>query len=406
MVDTTYTADQLVNEILLGSGVVVGNVTFKGEKHAISYYEDQTSQLRINKGILLTSGNAYFALGPNKSPRTGWASSAPGDEELESIARGKTWDAAVLEFDFVTISENLDFRFVFASEEYLEYVGSKFNDVFAFFITDPNGNKMNIARLPDGRTPITVNTVNNELNAEYYIDNTYHNVSDPFIWDVRNRKVISNENYLKDEVPPKYDTQFDGFTTVLVAHAKVIPNQLYHIKIGIADVGDGILDSGVFLEGGSFRSYGDEVVTLADHFNRKTQVSLLAKKEADLVTELALPNIKIPNRQSLGKIEFDFDKSDLTPMAQSHIIKLYQNWNDKPNAKIELVGHTDSFGSHEYNIDLSHNRVEAVSTMLQQLGVPKNRIVMDFKGENFPVLSNDSPVGRARNRRVEFYLVY
>ena len=68
------------------------------------------------------------------------------------------------------------------------------NDVFAFFITKPNGEKINIAKLPDGITPITVNTVNHELNQHYYIDNAYTNTTDPFIWDVRNRKVINNEN--------------------------------------------------------------------------------------------------------------------------------------------------------------------------------------------------------------------
>ena len=87
VVDTTYSAEYLVKEILLGQGVTVGNVSYTGEKYAISLYSDDRSAVGIRKGILLTSGNAYYALGPNKSPRTGWASSANGDEELEAIAR-------------------------------------------------------------------------------------------------------------------------------------------------------------------------------------------------------------------------------------------------------------------------------------------------------------------------------
>lgn len=406
MVDTSYTADFLVNKVLLGSGVLVGNVKFTGEKHAISSYYDETKQLGIDKGILLTSGNAYYALGPNKSPRTGWASSAFGDDELEAIARGKTWDAAVLEFDFVTVSENLSFRYVFASEEYLEYVGSKFNDVFGFFISGPDIEKINIARLPDEITPITVNTVNNELNSQYYIDNTYYNTTDPFVWDVRNRKVITNENYLKEEIPPKYNTQFDGFTHVLEAHCKVIPNQVYHIKMAIADVGDGILDSGVFLEGGSFQSFGEQQVKLDDHFKKPMELATINHKEKVKIDEVKLSDIKIPKRQQIGQIEFDFDRYHLTPLAASNIVRVYNQWKDTKGAKIELVGHTDNFGSLEYNEVLSKKRAQSVAEMLKELGVPENLVTVNYMGEVRPLASNDNPEGRARNRRVEFYIVY
>ena len=406
VVDTSYTADFLVKKVLLGSGVLVGNVKFTGEKHAISSYYDETKQLGIDKGILLTSGNAYYALGPNKSPRTGWASSAYGDDELEAIARGKTWDAAVLEFDFVTVSENLSFRYVFASEEYLEYVGSKFNDVFGFFISGPDIEKINIARLPDGITPITVNTVNNELNSQYYIDNTYYNTTDPFVWDVRNRKVITNENYLKEEVPPKYNTQFDGFTHVLEAHCKVIPNQVYHIKMAIADVGDGILDSGVFLEGGSFQSFGEQHVNLDDHFKKPVELATLNHKEKANIEEIKLSDIKIPKRQQIGQIEFDFDRYHLTPLAASNIVRVYNQWRETKHAKIELIGHTDNFGSLEYNEVLSKKRAQSVAEMLKELGIPENLVTVNYMGEVKPLASNDNPEGRARNRRVEFYLVY
>ncbi|QSE97996.1 OmpA family protein [Fulvivirga lutea] len=406
VVDTSFTAEYLVEKVLLGPGVKVGNVKFTGEKHAISTYLDHTNQLGISKGILLTSGNAYYALGPNKSPRTGWASSAFGDEELEAIARGKTWDAAVLEFDFVTVSENLSFRFVFASEEYLEYVGSKFNDVFGFFISGENVKRENIARLPDGKTPITVNTVNNELNSQYYIDNAYVNTTDPFIWDVRNREVVTNLNYLKEEVPPKYDTQFDGFTTVLEARAKVIPNKVYHIKMAIADVGDGILDSGVFLDAGSFQSSGEIIANLDDHFKENRQADKLAKRAANKLDEIKLPDVHIPKRHRIGQIEFDFDKYHLTPLAASNIVRVYNQWKDTKKARIELIGHTDSHGSHEYNESLSHRRSESVAQMLIELGVPKNLIAVNFMGETSPLKSNETDEGRARNRRVEFYLIY
>lgn len=403
-VDTTKTATYLVEEILLGSGVLIGNVKFTGEKHAIGVYEDSTNQLGIKQGIILTSGNAYYILGPNKTPRSGWASNAPGDEDLNNIARGKTYDASILEFDFVTMSENLSFEFVFASEEYLEYVGSKFNDVFAFFITTPDGEQYNIATLPDGETPITVNTVNNELNSQFYIDNAYTNVTDPFIWDVRNRKVITNENYQKEEQPPKYFTQFDGFTTVLQATTTVIPNEVYHIKIAISDVGDGILDSGVFLKAGTFSSFGEQVVAVDDHFNKKLPVPDLLEKTKP-ITEMPAINARgMERNMAIANVEFEFDKANITNKGLATIQYVYNQWMIDPNKEILIKGHTDSIGSDAYNIRLSQKRAEAVAVKLQELGVSPNKLAIQFYGETKPLQSSTHDFGRSKNRRVEFVL--
>lgn len=406
VVDTTRTADDLVHNILLGNGVQIGNVRFTGQKHAIGFFEDQTSQIGIKNGILLTSGNALFAVGPNKSPRSGWASDAAGDDELDAIARGKTYDASVLEFDFVTVSENLSFQFVFASEEYLEYVGSKFNDVFAFFVEGPGLEKTNIAMLPDGITPITVNTVNNELNGQYYIDNTYINTTDPFIWDVRNRKVIENKNYLQEEVLPKHNIQFDGFTHVLEARCVVVPNKVYHIKIAIADVGDGILDSGVILKGGSFRSFGERVVQLDDHFKHEVTPKATESKRPDLVNSNGQLTRSIPKEIILGNIEFEFDQYRIPANAKHTLTAAINEWYKKPNSKIHIIGHTDSWGSDGYNVILSQNRSKAVAKALTGLGIPENQLVIHFYGEKRPLKTNNTTEGRARNRRVELVLSY
>lgn len=406
VVDTTRTADDLVNNILLGNGVQVGNVKFTGEKHAIGFFEDPSSQIGIEKGILLTSGNAIFAIGPNKSPRSGWASDAPGDPELDAIARGKTYDASVLEFDFVTASEHVSFQFVFASEEYLEYVGSKFNDVFAFFVEGPGLKKMNIARLPDSITPITVNTVNNELNSQYYIDNTYVNTTDPFIWDVRNRKVIENKHYLHEEVPPKYNIQFDGFTTVLEARCQVVPNSIYHIKIAISDVGDGILDSGVILKGGSFQSYGEQLVAMDQHFEQKLIPKAAESKRPAVSKPGNILTRSIPKEITLGNIEFEFDEYKIPPTAKSTLTAVINQWYKKPESKIHIIGHTDNFGSDAYNIALSKDRSKAVARALVGLGIPEEQLVIHFYGEARPVQNNRTTQGRARNRRVELVISY
>ncbi|MBL3657895.1 OmpA family protein [Fulvivirga sediminis] len=401
-IDTTSTPAELVSEVLLGQGVVIGNVTFRGQKHAIGQYIDPEEQMGLENGVVLTSGNAFYVIGPNKNPRAGWASDAPGDPELDDIARGKTYDASTLEFDFVTQSENLYFEYVFASEEYLEYVGSKFNDVFAFFISGPNMENTNIARLPDGVTPITVNTVNNEMNSEYYVDNAYINTTDPFIWDVRSRKVIENKNYLQPEVPPSYATQFDGFTTVLTARCRVIPNEIYHIKMSIADVADGILDSGVFLKAGSFRSEGEIVVAIDKMMDQPHQ---LTRKQARLDEVVVKPK-DIPSNIIIGNIEFEFDKAEIPVQAKTVLTKVINEYMNHPKAKILLNGHTDNFGSDNYNIKLSLKRTNAVASALMGLGIPENRLVLDYYGEQRPIATNDTENGRARNRRVELIVSF
>ena len=398
-IDTTRSAEYLVKQILVGNGVLVGNVTYTGAPHAVGIYMDGSKPIGIDTGIILTSGHALLAKGPNKSPRTGWASNFPGDDDLDLIARGKTHDAAVLEFDFVTASENLTFRYVFASEEYLEYVGSKFNDVFGFFLIGPDGSKVNLATLPDNHTPITVNTVNNSRNSKYYIDNTYFNTTDPFVWDVRNRKVVRNEHYMEEEHSPPYNTQFDGFTTVLEVHQRVIPNEKYHIKLAIADVADGILDSGVILEGGSFSSNGQQIVRLDQHFEG---FNLTIPKDVEIVpiTRSEIEPVHEPEPIKTKIINFDFDKHDLNDEAVIHIRNIYRAWQRYPESTIEIAGHTDSFGSIEYNKKLSRNRSYAVANALKTLGVPEKNLKIVFFDERRPVSDNSSDDGRAMNRRV------
>ena len=399
VIDTTKSAEYLVKKILVGNGVLAGNVTFKGPKHSIGLYADAQAPVGIDTGIVLTSGNAIYTVGPNRSPRSGWASNAPGDKDLDGIARGKTHDASVLEFDFVTSSENLSFKFVFASEEYLEYVGSKFNDVFAFFLTDPEGKTVNLARLPDSKHPITVNTINNKRNEKFFIDNTFYNTTDPFVWDVRARKVVKNDHYMKEDMDPPYDIQYDGFTTVIEVNTPVIPNQKYHIKMAIADVADGILDSGVFLDGGSFKSNGNQIVRIDNHFE-DFEISIPKDLEIVPVVRGEVIPIEEPQIVKIQMINFDFDKHNLNSEAVIHIRNIYRAWQRIPEAVIEIAGHTDNFGSDEYNETLSKNRTASVADALKTLGVPEENIRLVSYGEVKPLERNSTSAGRAVNRRV------
>ncbi|MFO7721812.1 MAG: choice-of-anchor L domain-containing protein [Bacteroidales bacterium] len=241
---------QMVQNILVGSGVTVSNVTYSGSPNAIGSFTTGATPTNLGfpAGIIMASGNVITALGPNTNTGAGTALGTPGDALLNTlVAPNPTYDAAILEFDFVPLSDTIKFRYVFGSEEYPEYVNSSFNDVFGFFVSggyDPITwqpfNNRNIAIVPGTtNTPVSINNVNNGtanagpcMNCAYYINN-------------------NGGMYI----------QYDGITTVLTAWLKVVPCVSYHLKLAVADAGDQILDSGVFLEANSFISNNVQLST-------------------------------------------------------------------------------------------------------------------------------------------------
>lgn len=227
------TPAQLVQNNLLGSGVTVSNITYTGNNVAIGTFNGTNSNIGLNSGIILMTGNINLAPGPNNIGSAGTDLLTPGDPNLDAISNASTEDAAILEFDFVPTSDTVQFRYVFASEEYPEFVNQGYNDVFAFFISGPGipGVK-NMALIPGTTTPVTIDNVNANLNSQYYVNNSTGN-----------------------------SVQFDGFTKVLTATSPVQCGQTYHLKIAIADAGDGIYDSGVFLETGSLNAIGGVNIT-------------------------------------------------------------------------------------------------------------------------------------------------
>jgi gliding motility-associated-like protein len=233
----TLTPQQLVQNVLLGSGVTASNITFSGDPLQIAqFFATPSTNLGIPSGIFLSTGHASTAnangpQGPNNSGSTGTNWAGPGDALLDVVSGVNTFDAAVLEFDFIPTGDSVKFRYCFGSEEYPEYVNAGVNDAFAFFLSGPNpagGNYVNknVALLPGTSTAVSIDNVNAGLNATYYRSNTGNPIN----------------------------CEFDGLTTVLYALEKIVCGQTYHIKIAIADGGDGVWDSGVFLEGGSFSS--------------------------------------------------------------------------------------------------------------------------------------------------------
>ena len=238
---TSLSPAGLVQNILLGPGVTVSGISYTGSGAAIGSFTAAGTNLGIASGIVMTTGtvlnNGNGPQGPNNASGAGFDNGAGGFGALSALLPGgtATHNTAILQFDFVPYSDTVRFKYVFGSEEYPEYVGSTYNDVFAFFISGPGivGGKQNIAKLPNG-SPVTINNVNAGSNSAYYVSNG----------DGSQSPYNSSVNYI----------QYDGFTKVLEAVSKVQCGQTYHLVIAIADAGDGILDSGIFLEANSLNS--------------------------------------------------------------------------------------------------------------------------------------------------------
>lgn len=243
-VSTGMTASQLVQNVLVGSGVTVSNVTYNGAAGTIGYFTTggTPTNLGMSSGIIMATGyvdgsNLEYPIGSPSSNFNSGTTGTGSDPQLASLVSSTINDAAALEFDFTPLSDTIKFKYVFASEEYPEWVGSSFNDVFGFFVNgpDPSGGNYtnkNIALIPNTTTPVAINNVNSGSYSQYYVDNTYG-----------------------------IAIVYDGFTTVLTAWCKVIPCLTYHLKLAIGDAGDAAYDSAVFLEENSFSTNALSVAT-------------------------------------------------------------------------------------------------------------------------------------------------
>lgn len=229
---TTLTPAQLASE-LVGAGVSISNVTYTGHPTAGGTFSGGAGSVGFDTGVILATGSVANAVGPNTVDSKTTSFGTPGDADLTALAGVTTRDAAVLEFDFVPNSSTVFFQYVFASEEYNEFVNSSFNDAFAFFV---NGTNCAVVDTGSGPAAITINTINQ---------------GNPFgdLATATNPSLYRN-NDLSDG-GGTINTEYDGLTVALTCMAPVNPNVSNTMKLAIADGSDTAFDSGVFLKQGS-----------------------------------------------------------------------------------------------------------------------------------------------------------
>ncbi len=229
----TQTPEDLVNK-LLGNGISVSNISYTGADNSAGTFNGGTGIIGFEEGIVLSSGNISNVIGPNTSDGITGDNALPGDADLNTLIPGyTTYDSTVLEFDFIPQdSDVISFQYVFTSDEYNEWTNTAFNDVFGFFL-----NGANVALLPGTNTAVSINNVNG---------------GNPFGTAASNPQCYLN-NDLSDS-GGSINTEMDGLTIVFSVDAQVNPGVINHIKLAIADAGDRILDSNIFLKAESFVS--------------------------------------------------------------------------------------------------------------------------------------------------------
>jgi len=244
------TAEEYVQEILLGDGVTATNITYTGSLAQLGLLENGAGVFSVASGLMLNTDDATC-----EGFCADCLGGAVADADLLSVANSvpplinqsftvsSVNDVCILEFDFEAGGDSISFNYVFGSDEYLNYVNTTYNDIFAFFLSGPGitgpyaspagfpDGAINIAQVPesDPQLPITISSVNNVTNSAYYIDNPG-----------------------ADFGTGPYDICVNGFTSTFTAEAAVQCGETYHIKLAIADGSDASLESFVVLEAGSF----------------------------------------------------------------------------------------------------------------------------------------------------------
>jgi len=316
-VNNGHTAQELA-DILAGENIAATNVSISGNSLQYGSFTFTGEGLDVNSGVILSSGNIFDAIGPNNSGSTSTSFGGPGNTLLTDLANSQTYDAVVLQFDFEVQTDKIEFNFNFLSEEYNEWVGSSFNDVFAFFISGPGiSGEENLAVIPGTTVPVSINTINNDQFWQFYHDNENGNTN----------------------------VEFDGFTTLLTAVKEgLISCETYTLKLMIADAGDGIYDAGVLLQENSLVQ---ENISAVSNTYSGNNVALEGCIEASFTFELAEAidrDLVIPflvEGSAVNGVDYEYiDPMIIIPEGQTSatiIISSYLDGISEGQESIELI---------------------------------------------------------------------
>lgn len=270
-----FDRDTLVDDIV-GPGVQAFNIQLLCDSYAAGRYTPVA--LPINAGIVLSTGKVSDLTMPNAIPPISTDNGLPGDPDLNGTSGFTTYDGCALEFDFISQCANISIPYFFASEEYPYDNAKSFNDVFGIFISPAVTPYVysNISEVTPG-VPVGVPTVNQVTNTSFY-----------------------NPNGM-NAFP------FEGYTDRFLANAVVVPCSTYHMKIVIADGGDRIFDSSVFLEAGAITCDGSiysSQANVVDAIENCQNGSFELCRSGSTASNVNVNYTVLPSSTALGGIDY------------------------------------------------------------------------------------------------------
>jgi hypothetical protein len=337
------TTPQQMADALIGAGVTISNVVYIGTPNSGGLFHDTGpgSVVGFDSGVVMGSGSVQTAPphdtncnkgveGPNLCDGNTTVNATPGDIDLNAFSGKTTFDAAVLEFDFVPQFSTVQFNYVFTSDEYNEYSNTQFNDTFAFLI-----NGVNCALVPGTTDPVGVNTING---------------GNPYGVNAQHPEFFRN-NDLSDG-GGSIDTEMDGLTTVLTCSANVNAGVTNHMKLAIADASDLVLDSNVFIQGGSFISGTQVTTTLTG--GGQSGASITVPSGTSVTDQATLQGVNAPHATGTVTYTVYSDSTCMTVFASGGT-KVVTNGTVPPSDPVTFVAAGSYYWIAAYSGDAANN---------------------------------------------------
>lgn len=392
-VDNTVSPQDLIENNLIQGCVEVSNITSQvnGSVNGFSsygYFNRELSNFPFEDGIVLTTGNANS--GGNTTNvnilndgEDNWGT----DSDLETaLGITNTFNATSIEFDFISISNLIQFNYILASEEYFGNFPCEYSDGFAFLIKEAGTNNpyVNIALIPGTNIPVNTNTIHDAIAGFCEAE---------------------NDNYFDGY--SMGDTNYNGRTTVLTATAAIQPNVQYHIKLVIADQTDENYDSAVFIQGNSFNpsvDLGPDVSTCATSYTINGDIqnplatyswyqdnnllvgennsTLNVTQTGEYRVEISIPlnnmdciiedtiNISLNSEQPIGDVT-NYEQCDDTSADEIESFDL----STKSNEIISLLPPSTYDVTYHYSSNESQNNSNPITGVIQNTGNPQTIFV-------------------------------
>lgn len=365
-----YSPQELIETVLINSScienleltnVVGGN--FNSSDKSYGYFEANGADFPFERGVVLSTGKLTNVGGPNSSLSDDDANGWSGDLDLETnLNETNTLNATVLEFNFSAASNQISFNYIFASEEYQENNPNtcQYSDLFGFLIRKESEQAYtNIALVPNTETPVKVTTVHPEIPGSC---------------------AAINEAYFGSWNSSTAPINFNGQTAVLTATATITPNELYHVKLVIADEQNYRYDSAVFLEANSFELGTDLGVD-----------RLLATNNALCENETLILNATQPNAAT-----YQWFKNDsLIPAAPTNTLEI----DSAGDYRVEVLLNSGctSYGSIKIEYGLLPEANDVSLTQCPDSNLNLNTSVFDLN------VIYDAATNATANRSLKFY---